>query len=118
MRVSQKENHHEGGLELWGGVECTVNRVRDRYFNQMERNGHTRRASDLELFASLGIKALRYPVLWELTMPDGPASASWTWTDERLGRLRELAIRPIVGLTHHGSGPRSTSLVDPAFPEK
>ena len=28
------------GLELWGGVECTFNRVRDRYFNQLESNGH------------------------------------------------------------------------------
>ena len=21
------------GLELWGGIECTVNRVRDQYFD-------------------------------------------------------------------------------------
>ena len=27
-------------LELWGGVECTVNRVGDRYFDQLERSGH------------------------------------------------------------------------------
>ncbi len=27
-------------LELRGGVECTVNRVGDRVFDQMERNGH------------------------------------------------------------------------------
>jgi len=33
-------------------------------------------------------------------------------------RLRELGIRPIVGLLHHGSGPRHTSLVDLDFPEK
>lgn len=38
--------------------------------------------------------------------------------DERLERLRELGIRPIVGLVHHGSGPRHTSLIDPEFPEK
>jgi dTDP-4-dehydrorhamnose reductase len=29
-----------------------------------------------------------------------------------------LGVRPIVGLVHHGSGPRHTSLVDPAFPDK
>jgi dTDP-4-dehydrorhamnose reductase len=45
-------------------------------------------------------------------------SADWSWADERLERLRELGIRPIVGLVHHGSGPRHTSLIDPAFPEK
>lgn len=26
-------------LEVWGGVECTVNRVCDEYFDQLERNG-------------------------------------------------------------------------------
>jgi len=26
-------------LEMWGGVECTVNRVRDAYFTQLDRNG-------------------------------------------------------------------------------
>ncbi len=64
------------------------------------------------------MRALRYPVLWERTAPDGLARADWTWADERLGRLRELGIRPIVGLVHHGSGPPSTSLVDPAFPDR
>ncbi|MBD0258867.1 MAG: sugar nucleotide-binding protein, partial [Cytophagales bacterium] len=44
--------------------------------------------------------------------------ADWSWADERLGRLRELGIAPIVGFVHHGSGPRHTSLVDPAFPDK
>ncbi|MBD0362851.1 MAG: sugar nucleotide-binding protein, partial [Coleofasciculus sp. C3-bin4] len=41
-----------------------------------------------------------------------------SWADERLERLRELGIRPIVGLVHHGSGPRHTRLIDPAFPEE
>jgi dTDP-4-dehydrorhamnose reductase len=104
--------------ELWGGVECTVNRVGGRYFDQLELNGHGARASDLELFASLGIKAIRYPVLWERTAPEGLARADWTWPDARLARLRELNLRPVVGLLHHGSGPPHTSLVDPAFPEK
>ena len=105
-------------LELWGGVECTVNRVGDQYFDQLARSGHDARAADLELFAGLGVRALRYPVLWERTAPNNPASACWEWADERLQRLRELGIRPIIGLVHHGSGPRHTSLVDPEFPEK
>jgi dTDP-4-dehydrorhamnose reductase len=50
-------------------------------------------------------------VLWE-------RAPQWEWADERLGRLRELGIRPIVGLVHHGSGPPRTSLLDPEFPEK
>jgi dTDP-4-dehydrorhamnose reductase len=105
-------------LEVWAGVECTVNRVGDQYFDQIERNGHASRLDDLDLFAELGVHAIRYPVLWERTAPDGEMSADWSWADERLGRLRELGIRPIVGLVHHGSGPRHTSLIDPAFPEE
>jgi dTDP-4-dehydrorhamnose reductase len=104
-----------GELELWGGVECTVNRVGDEFHDQLEFSGHAHRPGDLDLFAGLGLRAVRYPVIWERTAPDGPASADWTFADERLGRLRELGVRPIVGLVHHGSGPRDTSLVDDSF---
>jgi dTDP-4-dehydrorhamnose reductase len=81
----------------------------------MQRSGHWDRIEDLDRFAALGIKAIRYPALWEHIAPDGLGSADWTWADERLGRLKKLGVRPIVGLTHHGSGPRHTSLVDPGF---
>ncbi|HEY0379972.1 MAG TPA: family 1 glycosylhydrolase [Pyrinomonadaceae bacterium] len=104
--------------ELWAGVECSVNRVGDEFFDQLERGGHALRSADLDLFAELGVRALRYPVLWERTAPGGLESADWSWSSERLARLRGLGVRPIVGLVHHGSGPRQTSLVDPAFPEK
>lgn len=105
-------------LEIWAGVECTVNRVGDEYSDQLELNGHATRLEDLDLFAELGISAIRYPVLWERTAPNSLDEPNWLWADVRLHRLRELGIRPIVGLVHHGSGPRYTSLVDPAFPEK
>ncbi|HYG27889.1 MAG TPA: family 1 glycosylhydrolase, partial [Caulobacteraceae bacterium] len=101
-------------LELWGGHECTVNRVGDSYLDQNILSGHHDRLSDLDLFAGLGVKALRYPVLWERT-EKRPGSYDWRWPDERLNRLRELHIRPIVGLIHHGSGPKYTSLVDDNF---
>lgn len=107
-------------LELWGGAECTVNRVGNRYLDQTERTGHGSRPGDLDLFAGLGISAIRYPVLWERVAPHGPERAGWNWwwTDERLARLQELGIRPIAGLVHHGNGPPYTSLLDPVFPEK
>ncbi|AKJ31082.1 dTDP-4-dehydrorhamnose reductase [Caldimonas brevitalea] len=102
-------------MELWGGLECTVNRVEDQYFSQMERNGHAMRPDDLERFASLGIRAIRYPVLWERTAPGALEHAQWAWSDARLNGLRQLGVSPIVGLVHHGSGPQHTSLVDPGF---
>ncbi|MEA2514351.1 MAG: dTDP-4-dehydrorhamnose reductase [Thermomicrobiales bacterium] len=107
--------YDDARLELWAGVECTVNRVGDRYFDQVERSGHARRLDDLDRFAELGVRTLRYPILWERTAPNGLDRADWSWADERLGRLRELGIRPIVTLVHHGSGPRHTNLLDPSF---
>jgi len=102
-------------LELWGGLECTVNRVGDAFFSQLDRAGHAARTSDLALFAALGLRALRYPVLWEATAPAGLQGADWRLADRSLGELRRLGLRPIVGLVHHGSGPRHTSLLDPGF---
>lgn len=104
-------------LELWAGPECTVNRVGDRYFDQVRRSGHHDRPEDLNLFVELGITKLRYPVLWErVEQPNG--ELDWTWTDQRLQRLRHLKVVPIAGLLHHGSGPLRTSLIDPDFPQK
>jgi dTDP-4-dehydrorhamnose reductase len=104
-------------LQLWAGPECTVNRVGDAYFDQLDRTQHAHREGDLERIASLGIRRIRYPLLWERIAPDGPESARFEWSDDRLGRLRSLGIDPIVGLLHLGSGPRHTSLLDPGFPQ-
>ena len=102
-------------LELWGGHECTVNRIGDAFFDQTVRSGHQDRPGDLELFAGLGLKALRYPILWERTAPDDPAVQDWSWSDARMAEIRRLGLRPIGGLLHHGSGPRYTSLLDEGF---
>lgn len=105
-------------IEIWGGIECTVNRVREEYFDQMERSGHYIRNEDLDLIAEMGIKTLRYAVIWEKVAPYGLKFADWRWTDQRLEQLRELGIEPIVGLLHHGSGPRYTNLIDNEFSDK
>src|SRR4051812_38989003 len=89
-------------LEVWAGIEGTVNRVGDRYFDQLARNGHDRRDSDLDCIAELGIRTVRYPVLWERTAPDPSGIADWRWLDRRLPGLRARGINPIAGLVHHG----------------
>ncbi|HEY8356300.1 MAG TPA: family 1 glycosylhydrolase, partial [Ramlibacter sp.] len=104
-----------GTLELWGGYECTVNRVRDQWFDQTPRSGHEHRIGDLALFAELGIRALRYPALWERMSPRSPDECDFRWTDERLPELRRLGLQPILTLCHHGSGPHYTSLLDDSF---
>src|SRR3954453_2570562 len=105
-------------VELWGGIECTINRVRDTYLDQLSLTGHYGREGDLDLLASTGIRVLRYPVLWEKVAPNGVDHAAWSWIDRRLTRLASLGIEPIVWLLPHGSGPRYTSLLDPEFPAK
>src|ERR1041385_6994665 len=105
-------------LELWGGIECTVNRVGNRFNDQLELNGHCARSDDIDRCAELGLRVLRYPLLWERIAPGDPADVNWKWADERMSRMRELGIEPIVGLLHHGSGPRHTSLLDPEFVAK
>jgi dTDP-4-dehydrorhamnose reductase len=104
-------------LQMWGGVECTVNRVHDEWHDQLRASGHDARIDDLSRFAQLGLRRLRYPALWEATAPQAPDRFDWRWLDQRLTRLQELGIEPILGLLHHGSGPRYTSLLDPRFPE-
>jgi dTDP-4-dehydrorhamnose reductase len=89
--------------------------VQDTYVDQLVETGHTRRLDDLDRLAALGAHAVRYPVLWERTAPGRIEDADWSFADERLGRLRELGARPIVGLVHHGSGPRWTHLLDDSF---
>jgi len=104
-----------GELELWAGPECTLNRVGDRSFDQLVSSGFDRRLDDLDRLAGIGARRLRFPLLWERTSPE-PGVFDWAWSDGRIARLGELGLRPIAGLLHHGSGPRHTSLLDPAFP--
>ena len=79
------------------------------------RTGHDRRDDDLGLIADLGVRTVRYPVLWERTAPAGLERANWSWPDRRIASLRTLGVDPIVGLVHHGSGPRYAPVFDEAF---
>ena len=102
-------------IELWGGLECTVNRIGDSYYDQFVETGHDRRLTDLGLIADIGFAAVRYPVAWERVAPSSPHVKQWDWTDERLTYLKDRNVHVIAGLLHHGSGPAYTNLLDPAF---
>ncbi|HEX8563363.1 MAG TPA: family 1 glycosylhydrolase [Flavobacterium sp.] len=103
--------------EIWAGIECTINRLKSGYKDQLEYNGHYTREGDLEAIADLGIKTLRYPVLWEKHQPQKNQKIDFSWISKNLNKLREHGIKPIAGLVHHGSGPEYTNLLDPGFPE-
>lgn len=104
-------------MEVWGGIECTINRVGDRQHSQLASSGHLDRIEDdIDAFADLGLTALRYPVLWE-HVESAPGRLDFRWADRAMARLRAREIRPIIGLLHHGSGPLRTSLMDPLMPQ-
>lgn len=101
-------------LELWGGAECTVNRVGDRTFDQQALTGHDDRPDDLDRFAGLGFRKLRVALLRE-RIEISPGVLDWRRADAVMERLQALGLEPIVGLTHHGSGPVWTDLTRPDF---
>lgn len=103
--------------EVWGGIECTINRVDNKFRDQLQQSGHYTRAGDIERFAALGIRKLRYPVLWEHHQPFPDQPIDWNWTEQQLNVIRANGIIPIAGLLHHGSGPAFTHLGDKDFPE-
>ncbi|MDB5221841.1 MAG: sugar nucleotide-binding protein [Chitinophagaceae bacterium] len=104
-------------LELWGGIECTINRINDTYLDQLEYANHYTRETDPSLIAGLGIKTLRYPILWERHQPNPYTEIDWSWTEKQLAILINKGIKPIAGLVHHGSGPAFTNLLDENFAE-
>ncbi|MBA2746429.1 MAG: sugar nucleotide-binding protein [Flavisolibacter sp.] len=104
--------------EIWGGIECTINRVKNRFFDQLHYSGHYYRSSDILELSDLGIKKMRYPVLWEKHQPEETTAIDWTWTEGQLKTLRDQNIDVIAGLVHHGSGPSFTNLADPLFGKK
>ena len=105
-------------LQLWAGPECTIVRIGDRWRDQLVETGHRDRPQDIDQIAALGIRTVRYPILWESVAPVDPHQCDFAWSDNRLERLDGLGIEVIAGLLHHGSGPRYTDLLDPVFPRK
>ena len=106
-------------LEMWGGLECTVARIGDEFIDQTRLNGHEQRGQDLDRFAGLGIKAIRYPVLWERIEPSG--SAPWGLAlDGPTARAHERAGAAAIAC--HPPAPRQrsadTELTAPDFVQK
>lgn len=96
-------------MELWGGFECTLNRVRGMYRDQLAPGDRRAREQCLELLPQLGIKAFRYRIAWDdLATPQALIDAD-------MAMLAKSNVRPIVGLLHHGSGPAHTDLLNENF---
>ncbi len=114
--ASARQPEHPSRPEVWGGVECSFLEVDGWLCDQVGLTGHASRPDDLDRIADLGVRAVRYPVLWGRT--SGTTATDWEWADARLTRLRSLGIRPIVGLLHHGFGRIGIDPLDPEYPSR
>ena len=84
--------------EIWGGLECTINRIGNTFRDQLSYAGHYKRENDIDKFAALGITSLRYPVLWEAHQRNlQNENINWDITKQRLENIRSYGITPIVG---------------------
>jgi beta-glucosidase/6-phospho-beta-glucosidase/beta-galactosidase len=73
-----------------------------RTLDEYELTEHyTRWRADLELFAELGLRAVRYGIPWHRINP-APGVWDFEWADGPLERLLELGIQPVVDLVHYG----------------
>lgn len=103
--------------ELWVGAECTINRVGERWRDQALLTGFRHRDDDIDRLAALGARRVRLPVLWEHVDRHGNGTLDFEWPDRAIARLNERGIGCVLGLLHHGSGPRHTHLLDERFPK-
>lgn len=104
--------------EIWGGIECSFNRVRSKYFDQLYYSNHYNRIDfDIALFGKLGIQCMRYPVIWERLQPQLDTVIDWSSTELAFAHLQQHGIRPIAGLVHHGSGPKHADISQSKFAE-
>jgi beta-glucosidase/6-phospho-beta-glucosidase/beta-galactosidase len=113
--MGRREAGVASGLELWGGLECSHVLIRGRVRDQLLETGHRSRPDDLDRIADLGIRTLRYPLLWAHALRDG--DLDFSWHAARFARLAHLGVRPIAGFLHHGSGPEGLDPANPDFPQ-
>jgi dTDP-4-dehydrorhamnose reductase len=117
MKVKKNNSSFKGPLEIWGGLECTINRVGDEYYDQIRFQEHFQRKDDLKHICDLGITKLRYPIIWEKHQFNQSNEINWHPVDENLRYLKSRGVEVIAGLVHHGSGPPYVSLMDQSFEE-
>lgn len=87
-----------------------------RRMDEMDRSGHYQRfREDFQLVKELGIEILRYgPPLHRTHL--GPGRYDWSFADETLSCLKELAITPIADLCHFGVPDFLGDFQNPDFP--
>jgi beta-glucosidase len=90
-----------------------------RTLDEYELTEHYQRwRDDVDLFAHLGLRAVRYGIPWHRINPQ-PGHWDFSWVDGPLQRLLDHGIQPVVDLVHYGLPPWLTgAYLEPQFPER
>lgn len=109
MHVTRSELHRlldPESFQWLAGIEDTFITAPSprtgRTLDEYELTEHYQRwQSDIDLFAELGLRSVRYGIPWHRI---SPAQGQWDfdWTDRAIDRLLELGIQPVVDLVHYG----------------
>ena len=75
--------------EIWGGIECTINRVDNNYRDQLEVTGHYDRGQVILkqlqhwVFENCGTRCCG-----KIISHDADGEIDWTWTEQQLNTIR------------------------------
>ena len=78
--------------EVWGGIECSINRVGHEYFDQLQFSEFYERKELLQRVADLGVTSFRLPILWEKHVTTQGDRIDWTFAEECLSYLQSRNI--------------------------
>jgi hypothetical protein len=57
-------------------AECTIVRLGNEWRDQSIETGHRFRPEDIDHIADLGVRRVRFPIIWESVAPDRPTSST------------------------------------------
>ena len=97
--TTSSDEPRDSGPELWGGAECTIVRVGEAWRDQSVETGHRFRRDDIDRIAQLGIKRVRFPILWESVAPDSIPTCSIPISRRSSAPMPRASPRVIRGST-------------------
>lgn len=74
---------------MWAGLECTINRIKNDFRDQLLYTGHYSREDDIRNIAKLNVRALRYPILWERHQAKKEVTIDWSWAKEQVASITD-----------------------------
>ncbi len=92
--MASTEGRTAAAIELWGGIECTVNRVGDRYHDQLDADrSRTSGSTTCDASPRWAFDGCAIRCCGSGSRRTARAGADWRWTDARSAQLRDARHR-------------------------